>query len=81
MIDHSTDAVCHYPNGSQEKVRCIISEYAPEGSLFERVVENSVSHEMSKTITRKVLQTINFLEEMGFAHRDIKSENLVIDSR
>ena len=61
MIDHSREAVCHYPDESQVIIRCILLEYAPEGSLFERVAKNRLSHDMSKTIIRKVLQTMNFL--------------------
>ena len=61
----------------------VIIEYCPHGNLFQFVVrhENAkLTEEDAKPIFRQVLETIQYLHSIRISHRDMKLENILLDS-
>lgn len=68
-------------SGSKEVRTCMVQELAANGTLFELI--NTVRAaplpmEACKTVIVQLLKAVLFLESKGFAHRDIKAENLAL---
>ena len=61
----------------------LILEYCPNGSLFDIMTKRGepFSGQELISIIRQVLQAINYIHSIGIAHRDIKSHNILMDSR
>ncbi|OHT10980.1 CAMK family protein kinase [Tritrichomonas foetus] len=58
----------------------VIMEFCPNGDLFQYVVDRGRLNEVeAKPIFRQILETIQYLHQMGVSHRDMKPENILID--
>ena len=57
-------------------------EYAENGELFEYVQRRRVLHELeAKTVMFQILLAVDYLHSEGVVHRDLKLENILLDSR
>ena len=60
----------------------IIIEYCPGGSLYEHVKSrNRLSIYESRKFFGQIGEALSFIHRRGIAHRDIKLENVLLDSR
>ena len=60
----------------------IITDYCPEGELFNEVVNKKVFTEKETSfIIYQILQAVRYCHKMRIVHRDIKPENIMIMSR
>jgi len=57
-----------------------VMEYAPCG-LFESVMSGKMSSEEINCSFVQLLTGVNYLHDMGFAHRDMKLENVVVSEQ
>ena len=59
----------------------IALELVPNGDLFELVKQTGpISESLAKHVARQILRAVFKLNQKGFANRDLKLENLLIDA-
>ena len=68
-------------NYTEDKDKIILFlEYAKKGNLFKKLInEQRLSEEKAYEYFIQIAEAINFLHSSGFAHRNIKSENILLD--
>lgn len=57
----------------------IVMEYMPGGALTDVVMETVMKERQIAYVTREVLKALDFLHAKGVIHRDIKSDNVLVD--
>lgn len=71
--------------GSLENIECksaLILEYAQNYTLFEYLYYNGGFEEkLARTYFRKVVNSINALHDAKICHRDLKTENILLDEK
>jgi 5'-AMP-activated protein kinase, catalytic alpha subunit len=61
---------------------CILMEWVPGGELFHYVAERTRLEEAeAKKFMWQLIQVIHFLHLNGIVHRDLKLENILVDTR
>ena len=58
----------------------IIEEYMPNGNLQSYLINNSLESHERDEIIKQIAESINFLHSYGIAHRDLKLENILVDT-
>lgn len=60
----------------------IVTEYVQGGSLFVWIKQRGfrVSEEIAKDIIRQIALAVDYLHSLGIVHRDIKLENILLDT-
>ena len=65
---------------TSRKVAYIAQELASGGELFDHVVkQGTLSEAQCKTFFKQMVSGVNHMHQVGFAHRDLKMENLLLD--
>lgn len=81
--------ICHHPNivalkdiyETSEKIY-IVTEYVQGGSLFAWIKKLGfrVQESLAKVIIYQITNAIGYLHSLGICHRDIKLENILLDT-
>lgn len=50
----------------------IVLEYMDGGTLYEKLKKGKLSEKEAATIVRQITKSIDYLHDMGIAHRDLK---------
>lgn len=59
----------------------LISEYCPKGDLCDQLSQNGrFSEQIVKKMAKQIISALNYLHQNKISHRDIKPDNLLIDS-
>jgi len=78
---------CNHPNivkfhnayhNSEKNMLWIVMEYLEGGTLADAVKAYKFSEAHIAYVSREILKGINYLHEQGFAHRDLKSSNVML---
>ena len=60
---------------------CLIMEFAEGGELFNHIIEKgNLSEDESRNIFQQIIDTIDYLHQIGICHRDLKPENILFDT-
>lgn len=60
---------------------CFVQEYALHGDLLQKIKRNGRIDELeSRFYFRQLIEALSYLKSLNVAHRDIKCENLLLDS-
>lgn len=73
-----------YPTKNKEKIECIllVLEYAPGGELFDILYYTSALEDiLARTYFRQCIFGLEACHNAGIAHRDLKPQNLLLDSK
>lgn len=58
----------------------VFMEFCPNGDLFQYIIDKKrLKEDEAKPIFRQILETLQYIHEMGISHRDLKPENILID--
>jgi serine/threonine protein kinase len=81
MHDYSDDSLVNRPNGSTIEVIYISLEYIPNGEIFDYIAESGrFSEDESRYYFRQLISALDYMHSQGYAHRDVKPENILMDS-
>lgn len=81
LHDFSDKGVIEKSNGKTIPVLYLALDLITGGELFDYVaVSGSFSDKVARFYFKQLIDAIEFMHTKGFAHRDIKAENLLIDS-
>ena len=59
----------------------MIMEYAEGGELFDYIIKKDhLSEDESRRIFHQLIDTIDYMHQMGICHRDLKPENILFDA-
>jgi len=80
LLNYSEDSVVIKPDGSSVKVIYIALEYADYGELFDFIAETGrFTEEEARYYFHQLISAIEYMHRLGYAHRDVKPENLLVD--
>lgn len=79
LIDYYPKADYIKKDGTIKKVFALVLELAEGGDLFEclKALEN-FREDIARTYFRQLIETVEFLQDKGIIHRDIKPDNLLL---
>eukprot|EP00826_Nyctotherus_ovalis_P035824 TRINITY_DN310_c0_g1_i9.p1 TRINITY_DN310_c0_g1~~TRINITY_DN310_c0_g1_i9.p1 ORF type:complete len:449 (+),score=154.32 TRINITY_DN310_c0_g1_i9:180-1526(+) len=81
LYEYSEKGVIEKANGKTTPVLYLILELVTGGELFDYVAVGGRFHDkMARTYFRQFVEALEFMHAKGFAHRDIKAENILLDS-
>eukprot|EP00345_Euplotes_harpa_P014646 CAMPEP_0168338616 /NCGR_PEP_ID=MMETSP0213-20121227/12952_1 /TAXON_ID=151035 /ORGANISM="Euplotes harpa, Strain FSP1.4" /LENGTH=346 /DNA_ID=CAMNT_0008344451 /DNA_START=298 /DNA_END=1338 /DNA_ORIENTATION=+ len=67
--------------GEANSVTYISLEYAENGSLFNYLAKGgNLTDKMARHFFHQLISALEYLHQKGYAHRDVKLENLLLDS-
>jgi len=80
LVGSETSTLSRNEDGSFEKVGVIFSEYAPYGNMFD-IIKNGggLGAEITRYYARQLVMAIHHIHTEGYAHKDIKLENILLD--
>ena len=67
---------------TKKSVSYLILEYIPNGELFDYIYYPKIGfgeNEITKYLFLKIIDTVEYIHENNFCHRDLKTENIMID--
>lgn len=78
--EFNENAVWKKKNGEQVQVAYIVSELVHGGELFDYVANSGPFNErIVRYYAKQLIQAIHYIHTKGFAHRDLKCENILLD--
>lgn len=84
MLEATTEVVSNTPKTDEKKgprFAYIASELMPNGELFDTLKsKGALPLPMVKYYGRQLISAVHHMHTRGFAHRDIKCENILLDA-
>lgn len=81
LYEYSEKGVIEKANGKNIPVLYLILELITGGELFDYIaVSGSFTDKVARHYFRQLIEALEFMHSKGFAHRDIKAENILLDS-
>lgn len=70
----------HKQSGKQKEVNFIVLELATGGEIYDIVaMSGKFTEDLARYIFKQMLEGLDYLHKQGFAHRDLKAENILLD--
>lgn len=82
LISVREHAVNKKPNGAVLHCFVIILQYASGGEIFDFIAQTGkFSEKVTRTYFMQMLSGLEHIHDKGYAHRDIKPQNLLLSSQ
>jgi serine/threonine protein kinase len=81
ILDFNIGGIYRTADGKVKRVLYYVMKIAHNGELFRLVQNEMLSEKCARTIFKQIVIGIKKLHNLGIAHCDIKSENILFDSR
>lgn len=81
-LKEGNKGIVRKPNGATKMVDYIVLEYAANGELFDYLyfAKKGFGERMARYLFKQLIDGIEACHNSGVAHRDLKTENLMMDS-
>ena len=82
LWEYSSDGILRDQNGTETQVFYLVLEFCEYGELFDLIAESGAASEsLARYYFHQLISGLEHLHSKGIGHRDIKLENLLIDSQ
>lgn len=61
-------------------VRYAVLELAPNGNFLDYISNNAMNSKIVRYYFKQLCQSVNYMHQEGFCHRDLKMDNLLLDA-
>ena len=80
VVDYKEETELSDEDGNTSRVGIIVSELATRGQLFDYLTHGgALSEKMTRYYAQQLIVAIHHIHNEGFAHRDLKLENILLD--
>jgi len=80
LVDHSTRSLMLKQGGKNVPVAYLVFELMTNGELIGYIqLTGRLSESIARFYFRQLIEAVEYLHLQGFAHRDIKAENMLLD--
>lgn len=81
LIDYSSDSELINKYGIPVDACFMALEYTPNGSLMDLITRyGKLAEHEARYYFQQIIEGLEYLHELGYSHRDIKPDNILIDS-
>lgn len=82
LYEYKSSGMIEKADGKRIPVIYLALELVTGGELFEHVaLTGSFSENLARHYFKQLIEALEFIHSKGFAHRDIKAENILLDSQ
>lgn len=81
FYEYDSSILVRYPNGESINAVAIVLEFCEGGDLFEFVLSTGcLSEDLARFFFIQLCQALLHMQTNGISHRDLKCENVMLDS-
>ena len=82
LLDYSSSELVVSPKNKTIDIKYLALEYAENGEIFEYIIKTgSFSEATARYYFHQLIDAMRHIRKKGLAHRDIKLENIMLDSQ
>jgi serine/threonine-protein kinase Chk1 len=80
MVGFSESSVKIKNDGSEVPVAYLLLELISNGEFFIYISKGAFEESVCRFYFKQMIGVMDYVHSQGFAHRDLKSENIMVDS-
>ena len=80
VYDYKPDGLYTNSSGASRQMAYLVTEYVPNCELLGYCNIEALPEELCRFYTKQILSAIIHMQKKGFAHRDIKPDNIALDA-
>ena len=81
LVDYKSGATLTHKDGRKDSVFYIALELANGGELFDYLAQTGAfTEDIARYYFLQMIDTLAYLQSKGYSHRDMKTENIMLDS-
>ncbi|KAJ0261512.1 CBL-interacting serine/threonine-protein kinase 21 [Hirschfeldia incana] len=80
LLNHPNIVQIHEVIGTKTKI-CIVMEYVAGGQLSDKLCRHKMKESDARKLFQQLIDAVDYCHNRGVYHRDLKPQNLLIDSK